>query len=49
MSPSIKRDQCLTSFAGNVAVQPGKDQIAVLELLSLALAKNKVAELLGHG
>lgn len=39
----------LTSLASNVAVEPGEDQVAVLELFGFAFPKNEVAELLRHG
>lgn len=38
----------LTSSTGDVAVQPGEDEIAVLEVLGLTVADNKVAQGLRH-
>lgn len=39
----------LTSVTGDITVQPGEDQVTVLEVLGFAVPDNKVAEVFGHG
>lgn len=38
-----------TYFACDITVQSGEDDVAILEVLGLALPHDEIAELLGHG